>query len=565
MKKIFSLVLALLIGTLLMSIAVSADEIACGVLEPRAIQDGYIAAPANQTTPDVFYGVKSTDANKLDEYAEKIFKAWDECSSEAIDIYELGFNVSDTNPLNDYYCGLVNENPQYFYVKSGLSYSYYKDTGRIVKITPQYNFTADQIPELKEKFEAKKAEALSVINESMSDIDKMIALHDYIVLNAEYDLDTYNTLNNEHPTSFTAYGVLVNNVGVCQSYTLAYVLLLKEAGIEVGTVQSRALNHIWNIVKIDGNWYHVDVTWDDPTPNMEGYIDYSHFLSSDNEFKTTGNHNSNDWVTKYSATSETYRNAFWKASASPLAYFEGYYYYADNNGKSTATANILKSELSNVESSELVRALKDLFWKYTGGNAAGGRFQIVPFTFDGNLYYNTTDSIYRLCPEYNSDELVSKVAVTYGYITPIKIDEEDRTVSCLNTTYNATNGTYVSGSSYYVDLDDGHNYTETVIPPKDTEYGYTKHDCSTCGDSRVSDYTEPLKYLPGDPDGDGEVTAVDAIVMARVMANWSGIIDTALDINLDLDSDEKLTSIDLIILNRHLAGWVGYETIPFNK
>ncbi len=94
----------------------------------------------------------------------------------------------------------------------------------------------------------------SCVKSGMSDYEKALTLHDYLVDNASYD----ETYSNYH-----AEGVLLQGSGVCQSYAVAYSLLLDKAGIrndfDWGT------DHIWNLVQMDGEWYHVDATWDDPT------------------------------------------------------------------------------------------------------------------------------------------------------------------------------------------------------------------------------------------------------------------------------------------------------------
>ena len=330
MKKYMLLITTILFSSLLLITAVSAEELGYGELEARAIQDGYIDEYVNELPGNYFYSTGAQGENTIiDKIRNEIIDAWENYSSEPIDISELGFTTSDSDlkVLNDFYRGIVNNNPEYFYVKSSAGYEYSRSTGETFTLVPKYVFDPSAIPALREYFNDKVNEALSVVDDSMSDIDKMIALHDYIVLKAEYDLDTFETHNNAHPTSFSAYGVLVNNIGVCQSYTLAYIHLRNEVGIEVSTVQSKTLNHIWNIVKIGNDWYHVDVTWDDPTLDRKGLVSYSYFLASDNEFGATGaTHRANDWVTDFSATSEAYANAFWKTSASPLAYLDDYYY-----------------------------------------------------------------------------------------------------------------------------------------------------------------------------------------------------------------------------------------------
>ena len=58
---------------------------------------------------------------------------------------------------------------------------------------------------------------------------------------------------------------------------------------------------------------------------------------------------------------------------------------------------------------------------------------------------------------------------------------------------------------------------------------------------------------------------LDAMIAARIVANWSSEDSFNLGFNLDFDGDEKITSIDVFILMRHLAGWVGYETLTYSK
>ncbi len=87
------------------------------------------------------------------------------------------------------------------------------------------------------------------------DWDIALWLHDWLIYNANYDY------------SFTYYypeGVLLKGTGVCQSYAMAYELLLDEFSIENMLLTAPEMNHAWNLVKIDGEWCHVDCTWDDP-------------------------------------------------------------------------------------------------------------------------------------------------------------------------------------------------------------------------------------------------------------------------------------------------------------
>ncbi len=83
----------------------------------------------------------------------------------------------------------------------------------------------------------------SCIHSGMTDVQKALALHDYLVLHCAYDT-TYS--------KYEAYNALVEGTSVCQGYAEAYQILLAEVGIESTVVSSQSMNHAWNLVKIDG-------------------------------------------------------------------------------------------------------------------------------------------------------------------------------------------------------------------------------------------------------------------------------------------------------------------------
>lgn len=107
---------------------------------------------------------------------------------------------------------------------------------------------------------------------NMSDYEKELAIHDYIVDTTTYDYDglTKGTLPD---SVYTAYGVLVNKKAVCQGYSEAMKLLLNLVGIECEIVTGSSntyASHAWNIVKLGDSWYMVDVTYDDPVSYNNG-------------------------------------------------------------------------------------------------------------------------------------------------------------------------------------------------------------------------------------------------------------------------------------------------------
>ena len=95
----------------------------------------------------------------------------------------------------------------------------------------------------------------SNLNLSMNNLDKIKAFHNHIVNKTKYDQD--NTFE-----SYTAYNLLTSGISICGGYSDIMAIYLNTLGIKNYKITSK--NHIWNLVELDGKWYHLDVTWDDP-------------------------------------------------------------------------------------------------------------------------------------------------------------------------------------------------------------------------------------------------------------------------------------------------------------
>lgn len=129
----------------------------------------------------------------------------------------------------------------------------------------------------------KKAKEIvnNITNSNMSDLEKELALHEYVVKNTIYDYDNY--INQTVPEdSYTAYGALIIGKAVCDGYADTMKLLLNIAGIEVQVVVGDIGEpHSWNMVKIDGEYYHLDATLDDQIPDEGNEVRYTYFNLSD--------------------------------------------------------------------------------------------------------------------------------------------------------------------------------------------------------------------------------------------------------------------------------------------
>lgn len=113
------------------------------------------------------------------------------------------------------------------------------------------------------------------INDNMSDIDKIKAFHDFIINSTVYDENLVNS-------NYTAYDLIITGKSICGGYSDVLAIYLNMLGIQNYKIASD--NHIWNLVKINDKWYHIDMTWDDPVSNDgKQYLLHNFFMITTNE------------------------------------------------------------------------------------------------------------------------------------------------------------------------------------------------------------------------------------------------------------------------------------------
>lgn len=129
------------------------------------------------------------------------------------------------------------------------------------------------------------------ITPDMTTAERVRVLHDYLVLNCEYDIENYK-LSNITQESRLAYGALVNQKAVCQGYCAAFSLLCERAGVRCIVVGGNAPNsrdsHAWNVVLIDGVRYFIDTTHDDPVPDRKSSVSHKYFCLTEDEMISYG-------------------------------------------------------------------------------------------------------------------------------------------------------------------------------------------------------------------------------------------------------------------------------------
>lgn len=157
--------------------------------------------------------------------------------------------------------------PELFWARP--SFWYNKNTMLCSEIQLNYNSHAYNLNTELPLF-LETAETILAGMPTGSDYEKELYLHDALIKKVTY---TYSKLEEQN-----GYTTLVEGKGVCAGYAFALQYLLMRAGIQSYYVVGYAgENHAWNLAKIDGEWYYVDATWDDPLTGSGSDSAYSPF------------------------------------------------------------------------------------------------------------------------------------------------------------------------------------------------------------------------------------------------------------------------------------------------
>ena len=233
---------------------VSANVIKLGGLYETA-EGGYVSARPKMLSPE------EETANAIKETIATGLRNGD----AAINIASYGLSPAQ---LYDYYTQVLNENPDFIYVR-GYSYSYTLNGEETVVTVVRPKTSIMYTRENAEELMAKAQEIVDGMPASFTDEQKILYLHDYLVTHCQYDIPTLSLtqkqIQEQELGKFNAYNALIEGTAVCQGYSEAMVLLGKYAGLDIKIVTSENKNHAWNMIRLDNVYYFIDCTWDDPT------------------------------------------------------------------------------------------------------------------------------------------------------------------------------------------------------------------------------------------------------------------------------------------------------------
>jgi hypothetical protein len=145
--------------------------------------------------------------------------------------------------------------------------------------------TGDELAALTRAYEIKN----EIITSDMTDYEKELKIHDYIIANYGYDVAVVTDESANSTRTHSITGMLLDGKGVCEAYANTFMLLCRMSGLncELATGTVDGVKHQWNAIELGGEYYNVDLTSDDPVPDLKGRVNYRYLNLSDAELSKT--------------------------------------------------------------------------------------------------------------------------------------------------------------------------------------------------------------------------------------------------------------------------------------
>lgn len=393
----------------------------------------------------------------------------DRVVGETISLEDLTVTIDQ---LNDLFFSMYDGGLLPWYACNSFGYTHDEGSSIAKGFIPHY---LDPDVYSRVAYEQKIAEILAqTVHEGMDPWQAALSIHDYLVSHYRYD---------ESLTLFRGYDLLVGGSAVCTGYAEAYMDLLHRIGIECVMVASEEMNHRWNLVKLHGNWYHVDVTWDDPSPDSAGFVSHQFFLVTDGQISAGEEKPHYGWESEIACTDTTYQDSFWQDIYGAVSYPDSqrcYFRYADPDNYHTSI--IVRDSLTGDQTR--------LHWEEAQYLDLGGgsRYHLPNYgltLWNERLYFSNMDSVLSIATdgsdlrtEFSYDVRGNRQSIYSCYVNQ----------GILYITFRDADGNLDQGE---VPLNDpgqfhSHAYTATVQAPTCTQAGFTTYACS-CGISLEED------------------------------------------------------------------------------
>lgn len=414
---------------------------------------------------------------------------------------------------------------EHFWLGLGYSYSILGD-GSIYAVSPVYSMSGDALTTAKAAFNSAVDEMLEGITSSMSEYEREKLIHDRLAAKVTYG-------GTDPDNIYTAYGALVEETAVCEGYAEAFQYLLYKAGIQSflmlgsgddpSTEQSS--DHEWNVVRIDGKYYQVDVTWDDQGEELY----YAYFNKTDTDFAEDHTTQTAEYALPVCNSTDA---EYFTINGGKMASFDatavaeavqkgdgvGHVYVT---GDLTAFVESLKSNIGTVLTKlgyscsswkyknlgrELVITILPTSVKLNGSVVCCGSASdaVTIELFSGD----STDAAYKLTVAGTADAM-GDITATYGFdaVTP---------------------------GSYTMKISKKNHVSR--------EYSITLGASGLVQNAKIN--------LLGDANGDGKISDADALRIADHIKKISLLTGYALEC-ADANGDDKISVIDMTMVESH--------------
>ena len=395
----------------------SAVSVVLGIFAAQCSLLSVEAAKSNSiSTPDFSYlgAAGSFTENQTQEIAKKIYRglaAHDSVieiggSQTYIDAsnYEDAMDIT-RSVLSSWDVGILT---------ARSSIGYYFPSGGKMQILPVYLENSTDYTAAYQELTAKLDEIVSGMEDNWSDTEKALYLHEYISLHYNYDTECKNyTQSEDILAAHTAYGMLTKGMAVCDGYSSLYSMLLHKVGIDSELVECESMAHAWNLVCLDGNWYHVDTTWDDDMYKAHaGLVSHENFLKTSAEMSLTNHTTDNsedDWklasgrLIKNMPSDDFYTDGFWNDCNTLIQPYQGKWFAihsSSSNDNTTAWFDLCDydaasgtAEITHINSLDAKWAR---WYVFENENRYYTDTYVTPAIAGNIIYYTTPTAIFAL-------------------------------------------------------------------------------------------------------------------------------------------------------------------------
>lgn len=264
-----------------------------------------------------------------------------------------------------------------------------------------------------------------IIEDGMTDYEKELAVYDWMTHSLRYDSGALLVIPSTEADADNPFGVLKYHNAVCVGYATTFRLFMQMMDIECMVVHNTELYHTWNLVKLDGDWYHTDIYSDSDTGN------YTHFNLSDSAMMSSQTWNQDFFPaadgTKYNYALQNTRElddliSIPKAVRENLDNGEIVFSFSFKQAVSDADAPVSQAILEGIKTyveNSNYRNIYDLTWSWTKTDDKGYVLSIYSASFDEDSPedqpVNITDEQYQ--------EITDAVSASFGDLGDYYSDE----------------------------------------------------------------------------------------------------------------------------------------------